>query len=163
LRQAKDIEIDVPHQFINGVIAVNGGRMNCFNRFIQQKPNLSGYVQYRQSQIPNYWSYAHHFELTDHFFTSIYAPTAEEHLWTMAGSTGGFTYTEEGGPANGTGPGRQYCDDRRETGLSFKPGTPRRDPRIMAIENSASSAPKLANLWIKRWPCIQGATFITLP
>ena len=163
LRQPKDRTPDVPHQFINGVIVINGGRMNCFNRFLKQKPNLSGYVQYRQNQIPNYWSYAQHFALADRFFTSIYAPTAEEHLWTMAGSTDGFTYTEEGGPSDGKGAPRQYCDDPKELGSSFRPGTPRRDPHIMKIEDNAATAPKLQALWVKRWPCIRGETFLTLP
>ena len=163
LRQAKDSTHDVPHQFINGVIVIDGGRMDCFNQFIHQKPSLAGYVQYSRSQIPNYWAYARHFELADRFFTSVYAPTAQEHMWTMAGSTGGFTGTEEGGSQNGKGPGRQYCDDPTERSWSFAPGTAQRDRRIMRIENSADSAPNLMNVWVQRWPCIRNRGFVTLP
>src|SRR5438067_12285321 len=44
LRRAVDKTHDVPHQFVNGVIAVDGGRMDCFDQFIHEKPSLAGYV-----------------------------------------------------------------------------------------------------------------------
>jgi phospholipase C len=128
LRRAHDRTLDVPHQFINGVIAVDGGRMDCFNQFIHQKPNLAGYVQYGEDQIPRYWAYARHFELADRFFTSAYAPTAEEHLWAMAGSTDGFTATEEGGRLDGKVPAASTATTRpNEAGRSAR--APRRVTR----------------------------------
>ena len=44
LRRAKDQTPDVGHQFINGVMSVDGGRMDCFNRHPTRRPDLGAYV-----------------------------------------------------------------------------------------------------------------------
>jgi phospholipase C len=162
LRRGTDRTPDVPHQFINGVIVINGGRMNCFDRFLHGE-GMGGYVQYHRDQLPNYWRYATHFQLDDRFFSSVYAPTSEEHLWTMAGSSGGFTASEEDKDTQGTGPGREYCEDPAERAWSFKEGTDPHDARIMQLEDSADAAPGLLDEWVLRWPCIKDRGFQTLP
>ena len=43
--------------------------------------------QYYQQDIPNYWSYASHFLLADHFFTPILGPSFPNHLVTIAGTS----------------------------------------------------------------------------
>jgi phospholipase C len=42
------------------------------------------FVRYTQEQIPNYWEYAHHFVLADHFFSTAMAPSTPGHstFWT---------------------------------------------------------------------------------
>ncbi len=62
------------------------------------------YVQYTKDDIPNYWSYAQHFGLSDNFFTSVAASSTPNHMMMVAAQTGGVddTHPEEGcsSPAN---------------------------------------------------------------
>jgi phospholipase C len=159
---ASDTTPDVGHQFINGVIVINGGKMDCFDKHPKGQYDLHGYVQYDQSQIPNYWAYAQNFQLADRFFSSMYGPTAEEHLWIMAGSADGFTAGEEESNQVGTGDGREYCDDPAERAWSFKQGTDSHDPAIMELENQGNVA-AIQRQWVERWPCIRDPRFRTLP
>ena len=57
LGRAADRVDDAGHSFADGITAINGGRMDCFDPI--------GFVQYQQADIPNYWSYAQHFTLAD--------------------------------------------------------------------------------------------------
>ena len=57
LGHATDRVDDAGHSFADGITAINGGRMDCFDPI--------GFVQYQQADIPNYWSYAQHFTLAD--------------------------------------------------------------------------------------------------
>jgi phospholipase C len=70
--------------------AVNRGRMNEFYK-------LSGAIQfghdyadsaYTKAEIPNYWKYAQHYVLDDHFFSSIMGPSFPNHLVTIAAQSG---------------------------------------------------------------------------
>ncbi len=45
------------------------------------------YAAMTRQQIPNYWSYAQHFVLADHFFSTIAGPTFPNHLVMVAGSS----------------------------------------------------------------------------
>ena len=76
LQRAVDREPDYGHSFTDGITAVDGGAMNCFND--------GAYVTYERADIPNYWAYAKRFVLADRFFSSVYGPTGIEHLWTFA-------------------------------------------------------------------------------
>ncbi|MGC8668237.1 MAG: phospholipase C [Chthonomonadales bacterium] len=40
--------------------------------------------------IPNYWAYAQHFTLCDHFFSSLSGPSEPNHLYTIAAQSGGL-------------------------------------------------------------------------
>ena len=109
LGRAKDRTPDAGHSFADGISAINGGMMNCFNPL--------GYVQYQRADIPNYWRYAQHFTLADHFFSSIYGPTGVEHLWTFASQSDRFVDHERPGQF-GTGR-REFCDDPTELAFSL--------------------------------------------
>jgi phospholipase C len=56
--------------------AMDGGRLDEFP--------APGQVQYRQSDIPTYWSYAQHFGLSDNFYTSIATDSQANHLAMLA-------------------------------------------------------------------------------
>lgn len=57
----------------------------------------TSYVQYGQSDIPTYWSYAQHFGLGDNFFTSIASSSTPNHVALIAGGrTGGIDRSQNG-------------------------------------------------------------------
>ena len=84
LTRAEDSVPGPVHSFDEALRAINGGRMNCFDELHAGK-DREAYVQYHEEDIPNYWAYARHYALADHFFSSIYGPTGPEHLWTISG------------------------------------------------------------------------------
>jgi phospholipase C len=47
-------------------------------------PDKSAYVQFLQTEIPNYWAYAQNFALADDFFASTYGPSFPNHLYLVA-------------------------------------------------------------------------------
>src|SRR6185436_15924323 len=85
---------DLTHCFRCGLIAINGGKMNGFNRMNGPIPpsgiadlygaDMSGYSYLDRDGVPNYWAYADRFVLADHFFTPMYGPTLPEHLYAVA-------------------------------------------------------------------------------
>ena len=46
------------------------------------------FAQYLEDDIPNYWQYARHFELADHFFSSMLGPSFPGHMFVLAAQTG---------------------------------------------------------------------------
>jgi phospholipase C len=49
------------------------------------------YDQYTEADIPNYWQYARHFALADHFFSSMLGPSFPGHFFTLAAQAGWAT------------------------------------------------------------------------
>jgi phospholipase C len=144
LERAPDRADEVGHSFLNGMIGVNGGRMNCFHP--------DGYNQYLEEDIPNYWAYARAFVLADNFFSSIYGPTGVEHLWTFASGSDRFVDHERPGQF-GTGQ-REFCDDPFELMWSFEELGPWQDRRAFRLEERGFGGVKrLRELWTLRWPC----------
>jgi phospholipase C len=111
LRRAPDrYPHDIIHNFAAGIISVNGGRMNGFDRITGGK-ELLGYTQYRRWQIPNYWRYARTFALGDRMFSSMYGPSIPEHMFVVAATSGRIVSNE----ATRKGPeGGRYCNDAAE-------------------------------------------------
>ncbi|HEU0000646.1 MAG TPA: alkaline phosphatase family protein [Ktedonobacteraceae bacterium] len=70
----------VPSDYNHGAsataAAIDGGKMDGFASH--------GFYQYKQSDIPNYWSYAQHFGLSDYFFTSYATSSTPNHMAMMA-------------------------------------------------------------------------------
>src|SRR3954465_12458019 len=156
LKPAPDHVPDSQHDFLGGLISIDGGRMDCFNRLWSASKiwtcpkSCPAYLQYQRPPklpappafvgIPNYWVYAKRFQLADRFFTPIQGPSGPEHLWTIAGSSDRFV-GHEGGPGPlGHKAGRQYCGNLDEEALSFLPGTDPNDPDIMDLEDSERTA-----------------------
>ncbi len=63
------------------------------------------YVQYTQADIPNYWSYAQQFGLSDDFFTSMAASSTPNHMAMFAAQSGGAFDTHQ----------MQGCDSPQNT------------------------------------------------
>lgn len=70
--------------------AIDGGKMDEFP--------LRGHVSYTQQDIPNYWSYAQQFGISDNFFTSVAANSTPNHMMMIAAQSGGVYATT---PENG--------------------------------------------------------------
>jgi phospholipase C len=69
--------------------AVDNGKMDGFTLSpgaIYNRQNHA-YAAMTRRQIPNYWSYAQHFVLADHFFSTIAGPTFPNHLVTIAATS----------------------------------------------------------------------------
>jgi phospholipase C len=67
--------------------AMDGGRMDRFDLITDG--TLNAYAQADEQDIPNYWAYARHFVLADHYFTSVHGPSLPNHLFSVAAQSGG--------------------------------------------------------------------------
>jgi len=141
------------HSFSAGIVAINGGRMNCFDR-VPDGARLQGYVQFRPEQIPNYWTYAERFVLADRFFSSSYGPTWVEHMWIVAAQADRYTDNQRPllGQAGNDGVLGGYCDDRSERVFSFPRFTQSEQEEVFDLEE-AGDGPAVADRFIERWPC----------
>ena len=85
------LPFDIAHSGDAASLAVNGGHMNHFYALDGAKQFGHDYADaaYTQSQIPNYWAYARHFTLADHFFSTIMGPSFPNHLVTIGDQSGG--------------------------------------------------------------------------
>ena len=93
-----------PHDHIDAVRDVNGGKMNGFEAEARQgrslachggstvgaacsagskAPDVMGY--HDSHEIPNYWDYASHFVLQDHMFEPVTSWTLASHLYLVSG------------------------------------------------------------------------------
>jgi phospholipase C len=144
LERAPDRGFAAGHSFTDGIISINGGKMNCFQDV--------GYTQFAEDQIPNYWAYARSFTLADRFFSSIYGPTGVEHLWTFASQSDRFV--DHGRPGqHGVGK-RQMCDDPLETVFSFRQLSRADQEHVFQLEDQgAQGAAEIPRFWEQRWPC----------
>ena len=165
LRPASDRTDDVDHNFVSGLLGIRGGEMDGFGVLGRGDP-LRPYVWYSEKQIPGYWTYARRYQLADRFFSAVYGPTGPEQLWSMAGSSAGFTTFESEKPPQsfGTGPPREYCDDPEERAYRFVRWRRAHDPEVMDVEYESPRALVTGGYWRAAWPCVKGdPRFETLP
>src|SRR5438309_9192091 len=88
---------DLAHDWPSSLVAVDGGKMDGFDQInpgnafsaCTLNNDLLCYTQMTQQDIPNYWSYAQHFTLSDMNFSSIHAESFPAHLYTVAAQSGG--------------------------------------------------------------------------
>ncbi|MCA1598703.1 MAG: hypothetical protein LC769_06715, partial [Chloroflexi bacterium] len=125
---------DVGHERSDTLAAIDGGKMDGFSKV--GSGDLNGeemvYQQYGQSDIPNFWSYAQHFALGDHMFSSVASATFPNHLFSVAAQAGGIVSNVQNwhnGWGCDSGPGayalRQTgSDPRKLTGTSPCVGFP---------------------------------------
>jgi len=151
LATAEDDSLGPKHSFLSGIIAINGGRMNCFDR-LEQGEHLEAYVQYRRDQIPNYWRYAETFTLGDRFFSSSYGPTWVEHFWVIASQSDRFVDIERDRQVGADGVKGGYCDDPDERILSFPVLSPEEVQEVFRMEEEPDPEGVEA-LFVERWPC----------
>jgi phospholipase C len=85
------IPFDIGHTSGSALYAVDHGRMNRFFRLPGALQFGHDYADsaYVRSEIPNYWAYARHFTLADHFFSSVMGPSFPNHLAEIAAQSGG--------------------------------------------------------------------------
>ena len=89
-----------PHNDVNSVADVNGGKMNGFIGQAENgrkgcliptnpactnssTPDVMGY--HNGSDLPNYWAYAKNFVLQDHMFESVHSWSFPSHLYLISG------------------------------------------------------------------------------
>jgi phospholipase C len=68
------------------LLAMDSGKMDKFDLI---GARWTAYTQASEQEIPNYWAYAHHFVLADHYFTSVHGPSVPNHLFAIAAQSGG--------------------------------------------------------------------------
>jgi phospholipase C len=76
---------DYNHGSASAEAAIDGGKMDGFANH--------GFYQYKQSDIPNYWSYAQQFGLGDNFFTSFATSSTPNHMAMVAAQSAGMFET----------------------------------------------------------------------
>jgi phospholipase C len=84
-----ELKTDLDHTGNTAIVGVNGGKMNDFYKApnaVQGGQNMAD-SQYAPSEIPNYFRYAQHFALADHFFSTMLASSFPNHLVTVTGSS----------------------------------------------------------------------------
>jgi len=155
LTRAADDTPGPDHSFQGGLKAINGGRMNCFSELFGGA-QLQSYVQYRPSQLPSYFAYAHHFVLADRFFSSTYGPTGIEHLFTVAATSDRFTDHERATPVGQFGTNdvpREYCTDPTERMWSFRKLDAQQTADAFQLEDQAVVGTLKARYWYQRRAC----------
>jgi phospholipase C len=139
-------EPDLGHGFFDGMLSINGGRMDQFDR-VTNGETLNGYTSFTREGIPNYWAYADNFVLADHAFSSMYGPTFPAHLYTVAAQAGRVT-----GNKLETNTFGGYCDDPGETVYRFAQLTKKERRLVMAAEERAD-ADTVGNYWERVRAC----------
>ncbi|MDP9225608.1 MAG: hypothetical protein M3P18_17550, partial [Actinomycetota bacterium] len=143
LKVAPDVVThDLGHEFFDGVRAIDGGRMDGFDRVLNGA-SLDGYSSFTRSGIPNYWAYADHFVLGDRMFSSMYGPTFPEHLYTVGAQAGRVTgnklnvgrYSRELNGKVGA-----YCSDPGESIHRFRELTAAETKEVMAAEERTDTS-----------------------
>ncbi len=81
---------DYSHSAASTAAAIDGGKMDQFP--------LRSFIQYTQADIPDYWSYAQQFGLSDNFFSSMATSSTPNHMAMIAAQTGGVydSHPEQG-------------------------------------------------------------------
>ncbi len=83
------INHDLNHSWLAAHEAYDHGKMDDFV-WADGSRDVMGY--YTGQFIPNYWAYAQHFTLDDMFFSSLMGPSLPNHLYTVAGYSGGWMW-----------------------------------------------------------------------
>jgi phospholipase C len=78
---------DLPHDRAAFVNCLDGGKLDGFGSGIYG-PTWA-YTQMHESQVPNYWTWAREYALSDHFFASAAGPSYPNHFFLIAGTSGG--------------------------------------------------------------------------
>ena len=83
---------DVDHDYPNATRSIDGGKMDGFldNNGANLNGDRSALWQFDSADIPNFWSYAQHFALGDHMFSSAPAATFPNHLYSVAAQAKGI-------------------------------------------------------------------------
>ncbi len=95
LQHEKDQIPDIDHSSTGAIMAYDSGQMDKFNllhsmsKDTTQPYGNNSLTQLYQSDIPAYWNFAQQFVLGDNMFSSLMGPSFPNHLYTVAGQSGG--------------------------------------------------------------------------
>lgn len=82
---------DPGHGWTEALTSIDGGKMDRFD--IIDGGNINGafmsYTEFQQSDIPNYFSYAYNFVLSDNTFSSMHGGSFPQHLYSIAAQSDG--------------------------------------------------------------------------
>jgi len=97
-RESDALQVDLGHDWTSILTAMDNGKMDRFDLLMDGNVNgqFGSYVQFYQTDIPNYWSYAESFALADDMFSSIHADSFPNHLYTIAAQSGGVLSAPSG-------------------------------------------------------------------
>jgi phospholipase C len=88
---------DLCHSYYCATQSIDGGNMDRFDMVYQG--NVDGtmlpYTQLSQSDIPNYFALAQQFVIADRMFSSLEGASFPNHLYTIAGESGGVVQNPE--------------------------------------------------------------------
>jgi phospholipase C len=73
---------DINHSYCHSVASFDQGKLDGFN--------VHGQVSYGQADVPILWSYAEQFGLSDNFYTAANSNSTPNHLYMIAGQSGGI-------------------------------------------------------------------------
>jgi phospholipase C len=79
--------LDMPHTWEAAHLAEDNYKMDAFV-YGEGSTYTMGY--YDGQDIPNYWAYATHYTLADHFFSSFNGPSSNNHLYSVSAQDGGI-------------------------------------------------------------------------
>ena len=85
--EQKTQQCDMSHEWQVVHAGYDHGTMNGFV-WAEGSPFTMSY--YDQRDIPNYWEYASHYTLSDHFFSSLMGPSLPNHVYMVAAQSGGL-------------------------------------------------------------------------
>ncbi len=84
--EAPDSPLDMCHQHSCALTDLDNGKMDGWDiTGADAGVGDQVYAQYHREDIPNYYAYADHFALADHFFASMLGPSFPGHMMTVAG------------------------------------------------------------------------------
>jgi phospholipase C len=88
--------------------AIDGGKMDRFYQIPEaiEAGRDDADSQFRRKQVIDYWQYASHFALADHFFSTVAGPSFPNHLVLVSGQSGGVIDN----PNTNTSPRIWGCD-----------------------------------------------------
>jgi phospholipase C len=78
---------DLPHDQAAHRFCVDGGKMDGFGTGMFG--SVYGYSVFAEEQIPNYWTWAREYSLSENFFASASGPSYPNHFFFIAGTSGG--------------------------------------------------------------------------
>ena len=110
------VDHDLSHAHSAGLVDYNNGKMDGWDlpgSSAKDANDTLPYAQYQETDIPNYWQYAKHFTLADHFHTEMIGPSFPGHLDVLAAQAGWAIGNPNSLPYWG-------CDDSATTKISIQ-------------------------------------------
>jgi phospholipase C len=88
--KAPDLPRDMCHTHDCALADWDLGKMDGFEQdpAANQNGDYLAWSQYDGTTIPNYWAYAEHFALADHFFANVLGPSFPGHMFFLAAQAG---------------------------------------------------------------------------